>query len=291
MLVPIALWQEDEALLGYVYNIAPDAQIAELRMAAEVQLCLSMPFEILGANSIPLHPAQERILQLCDMFGSVPVVRLRLIPRNITKESFVLQDHSWRGLRHLSYTTLYLHLPMVVSVISTVAGFTVGASALIISYFFQPLKSGLGSRAPGPDDSPPKPNDDYEYYLDTFRRVWEATLNAMTLMINTYLNGPITILCNCLDHIIGIVGQCVMGYLQIFQHCWDTTMDPKVLPWIALLWGIILAGTALVVHVVLRDAKGLLPWPWPGPGTAPTLPVPAQSSSSNYDHMESGDHV
>jgi len=202
---------------------------------------------------------------------------------------------------------------MIVSVIFTVAALTVGAGALIVSYFFQPLKAGLGSRVPGPDDSPPEPEDDYEYYLDTFRRVWEATLNAMTLMINTYLNGPITILCNCLDHIVGIVeccvmgylqvfqhcwdqvvgvvGRCVIGYLQVFQHCWDTTMDPKVLPWIALVWGITLVGTALVVHVILRDAKGLLPWPWPRPAPVPPLPVTSQSSSSRYDHVDSGDNV
>lgn len=286
MLVPIALWQEDEALVGYVYHVAPDARIAELRMAAEAQLCLSGPFEILGANSVPLHPAQERMLRLCDTFGSVPVVRLRFIARNVTNDSVASQDRSWRGLRYLSYTTLYIHLPIFTAIFSTVAAFAVGTGALAMSFFFDYLKSGLGSRAPGPDGSPPEPNDDYEYYLDTFRRVWEATINAMSSMINTYLDGPITILCNCLDHIVGIVGQSVMGFFQTFQHCWDTTTDPKVLPWIALIWGITLAGTALVVHVVIRDARGLLPWPWPGPG-----PVPSPSSSSSYDHAGSGDHV
>merc|ERR1711871_586842 len=97
-------------------------------------------------------------------------------------------------------------------------------------------------------------------YLQIFQHCWDTTVNALVSMINAYVTGPITILCNALDHIVKVTGDCAYGYLQVFQHCWDTVAQPTVIPWITLIWAITMFGTIILVHVILKDVKGLFPW-------------------------------
>merc|ERR1712087_297740 len=124
--------------------------------------------------------------------------------------------------------------------------------AVVASYISQSMKPEVGS-------SSTAPRGDYDHLLNTFLWMWEATLNSLTSMVNTYLNGPVTILCTCLDHIIKVIGDSVSLYLQVFQHCWDKVMDAAILPWITLVVGITFVGTALVVYVVRKGARCVFP--------------------------------
>eukprot|EP00411_Alexandrium_monilatum_P116641 CAMPEP_0175663070 /NCGR_PEP_ID=MMETSP0097-20121207/15806_1 /TAXON_ID=311494 /ORGANISM="Alexandrium monilatum, Strain CCMP3105" /LENGTH=266 /DNA_ID=CAMNT_0016969305 /DNA_START=28 /DNA_END=824 /DNA_ORIENTATION=- len=248
---PLPVVAEDgEGPFGLVYNVPEDASVSDIRSAIQSQL-KGKTFELLGADGrTPLHPMQERILLACDVWGTSPQVRLRWVATpNPRKGGWRAPASWWHGLYCFA-------LPLAIAAATSILGLAIGTTGLVLAHVAgPPIRQHAGAGLDGPS-----PADDRQYYLDTFRKTWQATLDALVNMIDTYLNGPIMSLCNTLDHIVSTVKECVLCYLHVFQACFEHALDPALAP---LLIGMTVAaflGTAVVVHVVMRDLRRWLPW-------------------------------
>jgi len=212
-------WDGHEDPVGYVFHVSLQSSLTELRTALDAQLDLA-PFDLTGIGGFVLQAKQEQLLRVLDVWGTDPRIRLR--PRatgNSRVAAFV------QRLLRLVHPGLCIAVPLVAASAATFLTFLLGMFGLCFAQVTHSFV-GVSGTVPTPLRDEPGggalPTDDYQYYLYTFRKVWEATLNALVSMIQMYVNGPITILCQCLHYLMEIVSQCVLSYLQVFKDCFDT---------------------------------------------------------------------
>mmetsp|Transcript_133890 Transcript_133890/g.338298 ORF Transcript_133890/g.338298 Transcript_133890/m.338298 type:complete len:267 (+) Transcript_133890:72-872(+) len=250
MSAPLPVFAQDcNDPLVLLYKVPVDATISDIRSAIEAQVT-GEPFEFLGADGrTPLHPMQERILRSQDVWGASEQVRLRWVAAREPNGKGWHIPIAW-------WPVVCFVLPLIVAAAATVLSLGIGIFGLVLANLVRPTWQRSAS---SPSD--PTPADDYQYYLDTFRKVWLASLDALVNMIDTYLNGPATILCNMGPQIISTVRECMLLYLRVFQHCFEYALNPEFAPMFIGVAVVAFLGTALVMHVVMRDFRRWLPWP------------------------------
>lgn len=236
--LPILPSDSDEAF-GYVYNVPPEALVADLRVAVNGQLALKGFDFLCGDGRTPLHLQQENILRIQDVWGGYsPCVRIRCAGSDYGKH--IIHCFGWFG-QHAHLPGHCLVTPILATVAATLFSFAVGMVGLCLAQVAHTARGGihgasvaapaadgaafLGAKVPAANGDPVMPMDDYQYYLYTFLKVWEATLNALVSMINTYLNGPVMVLCHMGEQIINCVEKCMLAYVEAFKFCWEVILN------------------------------------------------------------------
>eukprot|EP00928_Gymnodinium_smaydae_P075960 TRINITY_DN58989_c0_g1_i1.p1 TRINITY_DN58989_c0_g1~~TRINITY_DN58989_c0_g1_i1.p1 ORF type:complete len:277 (-),score=26.12 TRINITY_DN58989_c0_g1_i1:269-1099(-) len=249
----------DDSALGLLYNLPPDATASDVRLAIQTQLTVQ-PFKVLGTDGrTPLQPMQEHLLRASEVWGANPQVKLKW-----TVESAPVRKSFCRSV--VVWSAALLVLPLVVAAVSTVFSLGIGATTLAVAHLSHPshrrppaitgaVEASLDATMQLSPLVPPMPPEDYDHYLDTFVKVWQASLDALVNMIDTYA----TILCKMADLIVLTVKECVVLYLHVFQDCFKHALDPTLAPLLIGMAIVVFAGTALIVHVVMKDLRRFFP--------------------------------
>lgn len=247
-----------------VYNLSVDATIAEARRAIEAQLGVEKAsFDFVGSDGrTALHSRQEALLRIRDVWGAVPEIHLCQASE---KEA---QRHSpgllAKALGVAGWPLLVVALPVVIAALAIVLSLCLGLSTLMLAHITH--TSGHSGERASAVNGPP--DDDYQRYLDTFLKVWQASLDALVVMISTYLNGPVMSIIALFDHVVEVVEECVMRYLEVFYACFIHAVDPTNTVLLVGMTVVAFGGTALLVHVIMRDLHQLLSWSRPTRGAA-----------------------